>query len=71
MTTTKTTLRNVHQRRAERAIDELAFEVTVIKRRLAAGNAEPEDARKAAELVATLSGHFGAIEALRDTTEEN
>jgi hypothetical protein len=67
MTATETSLpEKVHTRRAERALDELASEITILRRRLANGTAEGEDARKSAELVIEIAIHVAAIEILRD-----
>ena len=58
-----------HTRRASRAISELANEVNILARRLGNDTAEADDARKAAQLVTDISGHFAALEVLRETRE--
>lgn len=71
MTATKTPpdlALKVHTRRAERALDELANEVRVIRHRIEAGTAEADDTRKTGDLLAVIAGHLGAIETLREIT---
>lgn len=58
-----------HARRAQQALKDLAYEVAVLQRRLDNGTAEGHDARKTAELAATIGAHFGALEVLREIRE--
>jgi hypothetical protein len=60
----------VHTRRAERALKELASEVTFLQRRLASGAVDPDDVRKAAELVLTIGSRFAILETLGGVAEE-
>jgi hypothetical protein len=58
-----------HTRKAQRQLKELANEITILERRIGNGTVDSDDARKAAELVAAIAGHCGAIEILRETRE--
>jgi hypothetical protein len=62
---------SVHTRRALTALDAVIERATLLRERLTAG--EPTDGMTACSLadnVARIAAHLGALEALRDITEE-